>query len=111
MSCAANRLVGNQQGMQASRCAGERRVSQGTTDVMGIKLWKAICAYKTMLIEEPFGGAHEEMIPAWKLGRKLGIPDDRIKHFCRKWVRKGRWMIYGSMCGSFNGYEKPNVSS
>ena len=75
------------------------------------KLWKAVCAYQTMLIEEPFGGAHEEMIPAWLLGRKLGIPDVRIKHFCKKWVMENRWMTYGSMCGSFDGYEKPNVSS
>ena len=75
------------------------------------QLWRAIVEFKPKLVAEPYGGAHEEMIPAWKLGENLGIPDNRIKHFCRKWCRQGKWMIYGSMCGSFNGYDKPNVSS
>lgn len=71
------------------------------------QLWEAVVAYKPRLIEEPYGGAHEELIPAWLLGRRLGIPDARIRHFCEKWVREEKWMTYGSMTGSFEGYPKP----
>lgn len=43
-------------------------------------------------------------INALPRGLALGMSVKRIKYLCEKWFKQGRWVLTGSMSGTFGNY-------